>query len=219
MNLWGTRQSLNPEQKTGHRNLSGKNQATKTWPPAFEFRNSSLNQRGLISFYQGDLENARQNWSRLDRSRRPSRIAVALFHAESIEKLWEGADQPDPKQVNAVREMRLRPALIIEAKRIASYKHRDPQVVFSVSQVAQLRKFCDQYRQFDSEFVARFSQECVRHCFAQPCYALMFSGTTDSLLSYTNAFIKTDLPKILNVPAEVKNARASALRYPSFGTR
>jgi len=194
--------------------------------------------RGLISFYQGDLENARQNWSRLDRSRRPSRIAVALFHAESIEKLWEGADQPDPKQVNAVREMRLRPALIIEAKRIASYKHRDPQVVFSVSQVAQLRKFCDQYRQFDSEFVARFSQECVRHCFAQPdlelfemltkfvpgpivdphwnlhghCYALMFSGTTDSLLSYTNAFIKTDLPKILNVPAEVKNALASALR-------
>ena len=194
--------------------------------------------RGLIAFYQDDLENARLNWYRLDQSRRPSRIAIALYHTSPNAAPWEGAAQPDPKQVEAANELRHRPQLINDAKRLASKKPRNSKDIFSVSNVADLRLFCDKYRKSDREFVTRFSQACVRYCFGQPnmdvfklvtqsvagpeydprwklhgyCYSRMFNEANDELKSYSDDFIKVDLPKLQILSMDVKQALSSKIR-------
>ncbi len=116
--------------------------------------------RGLCGFYQKDFETAKQNWQRLDASRRPARIAATLISAELNEPL-AGIAAPPKRLVEAARMLLHRSSAIAAAKQIMSVKRRDPEVRFSPSQVAMLTNFRDDFRRVDAEFVAKFSQACV----------------------------------------------------------
>jgi len=53
--------------------------------------------RGLVAWQNKDLEDAQQNWSRLDRERRPGRIATTMIlaHRDDLESLSRLATKPD----------------------------------------------------------------------------------------------------------------------------
>ncbi len=194
--------------------------------------------RGLIAFYHRDSENARQNWVRLDRARRPARIAATLLRAETELPLDPDMNQPPSQLVEVVHERFQRRGAVAAAKRIAAVRHRDPKTTFSASQVAMLREFLDQYGKSDSEFVARFAHACVRLAFFQPhakifdllknavpgplhdpqwnlqsmLYQAQFSGAGDRIEQYAEAYIKNDLARLPDLPPSLKDALTSSLR-------
>jgi hypothetical protein len=124
--------------------------------------------RGLVAFYQGDIDAARQNWGRLDGTRRPGRIAATLLRAET-ELPLEGEVSPPPKHlVEAARTLRLRKQMLEAARRIAAVAHSDSDEVFSTSQVAMLQNFRDRFQRVDAEFAMDFGRSCVRLATCQP---------------------------------------------------
>lgn len=158
----------------------------KSIPRGSPYADWRLFVRGLISHYAGGLENARENWQRLDLARRPARIASTLLLAEGQpplgEKVPQGEQVPPgqqvpqgelkivrpPKLVAAAKELRYRPRMIAAAQRIAAVKHRDPERAFSASQVAMLKEFRNEYRALDRDFVEKLSQACVQLSYFQP---------------------------------------------------
>lgn len=123
--------------------------------------------RGLCAFYLSDFETARQNWQRLDATRRPARIAAVLLNAELGESLPNAAKAPQ-KLVSAAKALLHRSNAIAAAKAILAVKHRDSELLFSTSQVAMLINFRDDFRRADPDFVARFSHACVHLACHQP---------------------------------------------------
>ena len=192
--------------------------------------------RGLICFYQKDFENAKNNWSRMDPIRRPARIAAALYGAATDATLVEKLDY-DSQQLEVSRTLLRRKQLIDEAKKIALMKHRNPKTVFSVSQVAQLKNFRDNFQRWDKLFVSRFTQACVQSCMRQPdkevfmlvtkavngpnfdpnwnlfgyCYTSMFQGAIEKKEEYAKAYI-TESSKLTHPIVAVRNALTSCLR-------
>jgi hypothetical protein len=212
------------------------NERLKNIPRNSPYADWRLFLRGLCGFYSSDFEVARQNWQRLDTSRRPARIAATLLSAELQEPL--GAIPTRPSRLLAAAKSSLhRAAAIAEAKKILAVKHRDPEVLFSHSQVAMLLHFSDDFRRFDKEFVARFAQGCVYLSCNQPdpaafellkksvpgpahdpswnlqqfLYLLSFDDVEDLMEESVAAFIETDLPRIANLSKEQKGALASCL--------
>lgn len=193
--------------------------------------------RGLNGFYGGDFEAARQSWQRLDATRRPARIASALWKAVQNEPLGELPQRPK-RLIECAQALLHRPSVIAAAKQIASVKHRDPDVKFTASQVAMLTNFRDDFRKVDKDFVAHFSQACVYLSCTQetpdsflllkksvpgpphdPSWNLQqfhfmqsFEDVQEDLRETVNAYIASDLPKIANMAGELKKAVISCLQ-------
>ena len=124
--------------------------------------------RGLIAFYQGELEAARDSWKRLDAARRPARIAGTLLAADASAPLEQQSDPPPMRLTQVARNILWRPQALAAARQIASVRHRDSETVFSPSQLAMLKDFRDDYAAQDRDFVDRFSQACVCLAYFQP---------------------------------------------------
>jgi hypothetical protein len=124
--------------------------------------------RGLIAFYHGNSDSARQSWGRLDPTRRPARIANVLWRAESASPLENEVAPPPADLIQAAVTLLLRRAAIAAARRIASVKHRNRETFFTASQVAMLNDFRDRFRRVDGELYSQFSQACVRLACRQP---------------------------------------------------
>jgi hypothetical protein len=191
--------------------------------------------RGLHSFYKNDLESARQNWTRLDAARRPSRIAKTLIFTDSGYKLG-GVDSPDPPAslVQHSAALRQRTPAIVAANAIANFKHHDPNVTFATSQVSILTNFFEVYRKLDVEFANTFGQACVQLSVYQGdldtfnrlikivpgpkddpkwnrtrCLYLMgFEELEEDVLEAANQYIDQDLPKLSQFPQTLKDALA-----------
>jgi len=117
--------------------------------------------RGLHAFYADDIETARQNWSKLDVTRRPARIASTLLLAETGQPLSDNISSAHKDLLEHAQTLRLRKNLVMAAEAIAKVKHRDPEVTFSVSQSAMLLNLITSFRKLDPEFVSRVGQACV----------------------------------------------------------
>ncbi len=196
--------------------------------------------RGLHAFYLGDLETARQNWTRLDRTRRPARIASTLLLTET--ELLTKTDQPLEVEIAPVskslvehaKTLRLRKNAVAAAEAIAKVRHRDPDTTFSVSQVAMLSNFFNAYRKLDHEFVSSVGRACIGLAVQQGnmevfdrlakmvpgavddpkwnrtrmLYAIAFEGAHDVVEKAATAYLLQDLPKITQLPKQVREALA-----------
>ena len=190
--------------------------------------------RGLHSFYAGDLETARENWTRLDRARRPARIASTLLRAESDQPLDGEIQSVSSSLVEHARTLRLRKDAVAAATAIVKVKNRKPETTFSVSQVAMLSNFLDAYRKLDQEFVASVGQACVGLAINQGdmevferlakmvpglpsdpkwnrtrlLYMLDFDGAQEQVKKAAIAYIDQDLPKLMHLPQPLRDALA-----------
>ncbi len=191
--------------------------------------------RGLCSFYSSDFEAARQAWQRLDATRRPARIAATLLSAELNEPLGQIAS---PKRmIESAKALLHRTSVIAAAKQIVAVKHRDPNVKFTMSQVAMLTHFRDDFRKIDKDFVANFSQACVYLACAQdtpdsfmllkksvpgpphdPSWNLQqfqfmqsFDDVVEELRETVDAYAAADLAKIPHMSPILKKAVLSCL--------
>ena len=190
--------------------------------------------RGLHSFYAGELETARQNWTRLDRARRPARIASTLLLAETDQPLDSEIQSVSTSLVEHAKTLRYRKDAVAAATDIAKIKHRKQDTNFSVSQVAMLSNFMDAYRKLDPEFVATVGQACVGLTINQGdmevferlakmvpgipsdpkwnrtrlLYMLDFEGAQEQLRKASLAYIDQDLPKLTHLPQSLRDALA-----------
>ena len=188
--------------------------------------------RGLHAFYGGELETARQNWTRLDRARRPARIASTLLLAETEQPLDDEIPSVSAALVEHAKTLRLRIDAVAAATAIAKVKHRNPDTTFSVSQVAMLTNFSDAYRKLDQEFVASVGQACVGLATSQGdmevferltkmvpgtpsdpkwnrtrlLYSLNFEGAQEQVKKASLAYIDQDLPKLTHLPPQLRDA-------------
>ncbi len=206
----------------------------KEIPRSSPFADWRLFIRGLHSYYSGELEAARQNWTRLDRARRPARIGATLLLAEFGESLG-GESQPiSAVLVEHAKTLRFRKEAIAAATAIAQVRHRDPDTNFSVSQFVMLSNFRDTFSKLDAELVSTVSQACVQLSVQQGnwglferlikkvpgppddpnwnrtkfLYATNFQGFDNVLEKVSKAYINQDLPRVTQLPEEVKNALA-----------
>ncbi len=190
--------------------------------------------RGLHAFYGGELETARQNWTRLDRARRPARIASTLLLAETDQPLDDEIPSVSAALVEHAKTLRLRIDAVAAATALAKVKHRNPDTTFSVSQVAMLTNFSDAYRKLDQEFVASVGQACVGLATSQGdmevferltkmvpgtpsdpkwnrtrlLYSLNFEGAQELVKKASLAYIDQDLPKLTHLPPQLRDALA-----------
>lgn len=212
------------------------NERLKEIPRSSPYADWRLFVRGLCGFYAKDFETAKQNWQRLDVTRRPARIANTLFSAETMESL-DGFAAPLKRLVDGAKLLLHRSNALTAAKKILSVKHRDSEVLFSNSQVAMLQNFRDDFRQVDTDFVAKFSQACVYlACQQEDPSAFMllkrsvpgpahdprwnlqeflfmgeFEGVEESRQETAKAYIEKDLPGVAQFSIEQKNAIASLM--------
>jgi|GEM_PF-636649 len=151
--------------------------------------------RGLAFWYADDLTAATAAWSRLDRKRRPGRIAEVLqatsptpaggSESES-ETEWSASTgysavgEPSElsdlggvsksefhNRVVRVRRIRIdRPALEL-ARKLAAVRHRDPETKLSAVQISMLDDLRQKYIHQDPQLVRRISDACVRLAFDQ----------------------------------------------------
>jgi hypothetical protein len=192
--------------------------------------------RGLVAFYQRDLAAARESWARLDRTRRPARIATTLLTAEVGEPLDTDFSQPPEDLVDAAREMLLRPTAIAAARQIAGIEHYSPEETFSLEQLGMLKDFRDEYGTLDPVLVDRFSQACVRLSYFQPdsftfdvltallpgpphdprwhlfsaLYCSQFQDASDEVLNHCDLYQK-DLQQLTSLGEDLRAALASEL--------
>jgi hypothetical protein len=134
--------------------------------------------RGLAAFYQQDLAAARQNWQRLDRTRRPARMANVLLLAEDTDPLHADMWQPPQKKTRDAQELLQRPKLLANARRIASTRSKHPDETLSPEQFRLLMELREKHRKLDPAFVDYFSQACVRlaaHQPAEDCFEFVTS--------------------------------------------
>ncbi len=190
--------------------------------------------RGLHAFYGGELETARQNWTRLDRARRPARIASTLLLAETDQPLDDEIPSVSAALVEHAKTLRLRIDAVAAATALAKVKHRNPDTTFSVSQVAMLTNFSDAYRKLDQEFVASVGQACVGLAISQGdmeiferltkmvpgtpsdpkwnrtrlLYSLNFEGAQELVKKASLAYIDQDIPKLTHLPPQLRDALA-----------
>ena len=188
--------------------------------------------RGLHSFYSGDFETARQNWIKLEATRRPSRIASTLLLAETGQPLSDAITSAQKDLVEHAQTLRLRKNVVTAAEAIAKVRHRDPEVTFSVSQFAMLLNFFSSFRKLDPEFVSRVGQACVGLSIKQgdmevfdrlkkivpgpsddptwnrtkSIYMLDFEDAEDLMMKASRAYIEQDLPKLSGMSEPLKNA-------------
>lgn len=193
--------------------------------------------RGLIAFYQEELDVARQNWQRLDRSRRPARIASVLLRVDGDQGLEGDLEPPNQAVVELAKELVHRPGLVESARKIAALTPPKKRQYFSESQAAMLLEFRDSFRRADPEFVERFSQACVRAAIANddpdagaqlctridgPPYDpnwslswftefLKFNDLMEEVADVRETFVDDELEKIDCVSAEVKAALSSEM--------
>lgn len=212
------------------------NDRLKDIPRSSPYADWRLFIRGLCGFYAKDFETAKQNWQRLDATRRPARIANTLISAELNEPLAEFA-APIKRLVEAARTLLHRSVAVAAAKQIMSVKHRDSEVHFSTSQVAMLTNFRDDFRRVDAEFVTKFSQACVyRACTQDDPSAFMllkksvpgpahdprwnlqeflfmreFQGVEEDRQETAEAYIEKDLPGMTQFSKDQKGALASCI--------
>jgi hypothetical protein len=192
--------------------------------------------RGLCGFCSSDYEAARQNWQRLDATRRPARIAATLLSAQLNEPLGDIGQRPK-RLIESAKALLHRPSVIAAAKQIAAVKHRDPDVKFTASQVAMLINFRDDFRKVDKKFVTDFSQACVylsctqetpdsfmllkksvpgpphdpRWNLQQFQYLQDFDDIEEELFETVEAYIGGDLPKLTHISGELKKALSSCM--------
>lgn len=193
--------------------------------------------RGLVAFYQHDKETACQNWARLDRKRRPARIANTLLLSVTDKPLDETMVGPAQDLVETAQSVLEFREAIAAATQIASVKHRDNEASFSVSQVAMLLNLRENFSKVASEFVTAFSQACVRLCTFQPYsdvfeliqpsvtgpkndprwnllafnYYRQFEDAGDSVHTVANDYLQGDLPKLSHLAEDVRGALASTI--------
>jgi hypothetical protein len=136
--------------------------------------------RGLVAFYQLDFAAAREAWQRLDPTRRPARIASALFGAEMGERLSSNMPPPSSAVTESVKELLHRPRTIAAAREITVVRHSEFDLTFCETQVHKLRNLRDDFRSSDPRFVDRFSEACVQLATFQP-YADVFTTVTTYL--------------------------------------
>ncbi len=206
----------------------------KEIPRSSPFADWRLFIRGLHSYYSGELEAARQNWTRLDRARRPARIGATLLLAEIGETLGSESPPISAVLVEHAKTLRFRKEAIAAATAIAQVRHRDPDTTFSVSQSAMLSNFRDAFSKLDTEFVSSVSLACVQLSVHQGnwglferlvktvpgppddpnwnrtkfLYATEFQGFENILEKVSKAYINHDLPRLTELPEELKNALA-----------
>ena len=188
--------------------------------------------RGLHAFYADDIETARQNWSKLDVTRRPARIASTLLLAETGQPLSDNISSAHKDLLEHAQTLRLRKNLVMAAEAIAKVKHRDPEVTFSVSQSAMLLNLITSFRKLDPEFVSRVGQACVGLSIKQgdmevfdrlkrlvpgppddpnwhrtkSIYMLNFEDSLELMKKASWAYIEQDLPKLSHIPEQLKKA-------------
>ena len=206
----------------------------KEIPRSSPFADWRLFIRGLHSYYSGELEAARQNWTRLDRARRPARIGATLLLAEIGETLGSESPPISAVLVEHAKTLRFRKEAIAAATAIAQVRHRDPDTTFSVSQSAMLSNFRDAFSKLDAELVSSVSLACVQLSVHQSnwglferlvktvpgppddpnwnrtkfLYATKFQGFENILEKVSKAYINHDLPRLTELPEELKNALA-----------
>ncbi len=188
--------------------------------------------RGLHAFYSGDVETARQNWSKLEPTRRPARIASTLLLAETGQPLSDEIPSIQKDLLEHAQTLRLRKILVTAAEAIAKVRHRDPEVTFAVSQFAMLLNLFSSFRKLDPEFVSRVGQACVGLSIKQgdmevfdrlkklvpgpaddpnwnrtkSIYMLDFQDAEDLMMKASLAYIEQDLPKLSGMPEPLKKA-------------
>lgn len=194
--------------------------------------------RGLHAFYANDYDSARQNWTKLDPTRRPARIASTLLQAETGQPLDGSTTSTAKDLVEHARTLRFRKNVVLAAEAIAKVRHRDPDVTFSVSQFAMLSNLFSSFRKLDAEFVSRVGQACVGLSVNQgdmdvfdrlkrlvpgpaddpnwnrtkAIYMLDFENAEEQMLKASKAYIELDLPKLSQMPDPLKKA-LSCLMY------
>jgi len=188
--------------------------------------------RGLHAFYAGDVETARQNWSKLETKRRPARIASTLLLAETGMPLSDAIASHQKDLLEHTQSLRLRKNAVTAAEAIAKVRHRDPEVTFSISQFAMLLNFISSFRKLDPEFVSRVGQTCVGLSIKQgdlevfdklkklvpgpaddpnwnrtkSTYLLDFKDTGDLMEKASLAYIERDLPNLSGMAEPLKKA-------------
>lgn len=188
--------------------------------------------RGLHAFYAADFETARQNWIKLEATRRPARIASTLLLAETGQPLSDAITYAQKELVEHAQTLRLRKNAVTAAEAIAKVRHRDPEVTFSVSQFAMLLNFFSSFRKLDIEFVSRVGRACVGLSIKQgdmevfdrlkklvpgpaddpnwnrtkSMYMLDFEDAEELMMKASRAYIEQDLPKLSGMPEPLKNA-------------
>lgn len=141
--------------------------------------------RGLLNWQAGELAEASAAWSRLDRQRRPWRIATSLVlaHRDDLTELKHGAaadassesdpwvaNCDDPLLVHAklVRQSQVQRVALRNAAGIAKIKTEAPDATVCPDQIAWLRKLTKQYQSIDPALVQSLHETTIMRALLGP---------------------------------------------------
>ena len=145
--------------------------------------------RGLVSWYANRTDEAQESWKRLDRERRPSRIAAALTASgrEDLDALISAAgtgslgeqaislgwDSSILSAARLVRQTRVDRLAVQEAVRETSLRERLPaelakRLLLSPARLAWVIEFCSQYNQLEPQLVDAVKQAALDRAMKQP---------------------------------------------------
>ncbi len=156
--------------------------------------------RGLVAWHGGqNLAEAKPSWDRLDRRRRPGRIAAALMasHRTDLEAAVPreravpvaAGDQEVPEQLDdallraalLVRKVRVERPSIRRAEMGTSRREPRNDMLLGPEKIDWLLKFCAEFEQTDGGLVAALRKAALKQAFAQP-YVDLFQKATRLIL-------------------------------------
>ncbi len=194
--------------------------------------------RGLVAFYQNEVETARENWRRLTPQRRPARIAAVLLISEGAPRLFEEGPQPAQRIVEVATELRTRSALFAEAAQIATTIQSNKRGAITLLHSRAIADFYENFRRVDAEFVLAFCQACVSLAYSQDeqesvallkkripgpahdpgwnlqdfLYFTQFADTLEMQRESADLYVNRDLPRIERITKELAGALGSTIR-------
>ncbi len=137
--------------------------------------------RGLADWYRGDFEQAAKSLGRLDRTRRPGRIAAALQLAGdgSVEsaaptaKASREADTELDSAAKLVRRIRVERPALAEARRETARREltpndESPDETLGPIKLSWLIGFCREHRRREPRLVEALEQAALQRAFRQP---------------------------------------------------
>jgi hypothetical protein len=131
--------------------------------------------RGLVDWYDDRLEEAKECWKRLDESRRPSRIALALIASErsDLESGAEDLDGPLLSAARLVRQIRVDRPAWVEAKGVLSQRERvvgegDNAILIGLERMNWVVEFCKEHRQLEPQLVEVVQRTALERASKQP---------------------------------------------------
>jgi len=141
--------------------------------------------RGLVSWHAGDLTQASEAWSRLDRERRPGRIATSLIlaHRDDLterrlnaspvsssdaEPWLTNCDDSLLQHAKLVRQSYVQRVALRNAAGIKRFRLGVPDATVTPEHITWLRDFTKQYQSIEPALVQSFHEVAIMRAYCAP---------------------------------------------------